>query len=641
MFSYQLPRIKPPKNLQLYLRRSISQSKLPNNLTKNGHSNGRPEPTPSQLLRFSLSGTTQQPQVTLHESELDELLQSFIVAPWALKPPLSPWSIFGRRAIPSTHQQDQSTLKNATCLRDLYLYVEREINTNIDGEFLLKHCNLLSQALHRCHQHHPSKEILSFLNALVTRLHKLGTPISKDISFLGMHFACLSFSFLALKGHIDDYKRITNERLEPADSELLITSLLSTLRLTRFEDPGYANNQMVYLLTGEGQSSHNIQYTLSDVLCDLSGKEDSAGVIGKYACLLGMLQAEQSLESVWNTLKQHLIPGCNQRLIAASYACVTAFIDTGRLKEATLCLTEISERANNTLPEISTESRLIHLLIDHHLSDKLFELAGKEECMTLLDSQLRTIEMRLGLEWHNAQSCHSMIDDSLHPIGSQPFLTVDGDHVGLHTTQRFVEEIRALGCSNSSSDLGRIAELLDEHEGEDIPLCTQHLGSWDNQFAWMPQRSPIEFSHCLSAPGHNTRISWDPASLGLVCARLDCQGKPMADEHTLHLLQLGYLCMRPASDIEQREWISSGHIVAWDRVNGGFVAIFVGKGHGVISSGYLPSSLPSPSRVGALSRIIISRHSYRFKQSIEASLVLQRAQGLYHLDVDRSRGLKP
>ncbi|KAJ9200012.1 hypothetical protein DTO164E3_2858 [Paecilomyces variotii] len=204
--------------------------------------------------------------------------------------------------------------------------------------------------------------------------------------------------------------------------------------------------------------------------------------------------------------------------------------------------------------------------------------------------------MRLGLEWHNAQSCHSMIDDSLHPIGSQPFLTVDGDHVGLHTTQRFVEEIRALGCSNSSSDLGRIAELLDEHEGEDIPLCTQHMGSWDNQFAWMPQRSPIEFSHCLSAPGHNTRIPWDPASLGLVCARLDCQGKPMADEHTLHLLQLGYLCMRPASDIEQSEWISSGHIVAWDRVNGGFVAIFVGKGHGVISSGYLPSSLPSPSR---------------------------------------------
>ncbi|KAJ9223298.1 hypothetical protein DTO169C6_4344 [Paecilomyces variotii] len=204
--------------------------------------------------------------------------------------------------------------------------------------------------------------------------------------------------------------------------------------------------------------------------------------------------------------------------------------------------------------------------------------------------------MRLGLEWHNAQSCHSMIDDSLHPIGSQPFLTVDGDHVGLHTTQRFVEEIRALGCSNSSSDLGRIAELLDEHEGEDIPLCTQHMGSWDNQFAWMPQRSPIEFSHCLSAPGHNTRIPWDPASLGLVCARLDCQGKPMADEHTLHLLQLGYLCMRPASDIEQSEWISSGHIVAWDRVNGGFVAIFVGKGHGVISSGYLPSSLPLPSR---------------------------------------------
>ncbi|KAJ9216544.1 hypothetical protein DTO166G4_1760 [Paecilomyces variotii] len=204
--------------------------------------------------------------------------------------------------------------------------------------------------------------------------------------------------------------------------------------------------------------------------------------------------------------------------------------------------------------------------------------------------------MRLGLEWHNAQSCHSMIDDSLHPIGSQPFLTVDGDHVGLHTTQRFVEEIRALGCSNSSSDLGRIAELLDEHEGEDIPLCTQHMGSWDNQFAWMPQRSPIEFSHCLSAPGHNTRIPWDPASLGLVCARLDCQGKPMADEHTLHLLQLGYLCMRPASDIEQSEWTSSGHIVAWDRVNGGFVAIFVGKGHGVISSGYLPSSLPSPSR---------------------------------------------
>ncbi|KAL1886488.1 hypothetical protein Plec18167_000419 [Paecilomyces lecythidis] len=420
---------------------------------------------------------------------------------------------------------------------------------------------------------------------------------------------------------------------------MLITSLISTLRLILFEDPGYVNNEMIFLLTGEGQKFHNIQYTLTDILCDLS-VEDSARFMQKYVCLLGMLKAEKSLKRVWDALKEHISPVYNQGLITASYACVTALIDMGRLEEAIVCLTEISERGNNTLPQISTESRLINLLIDHRLSDKLLELAGSEESVAILDSQLRTIEMRLGLEWQNDHFSHSTIGDHSHPIGYQPFLTVDGDSVGLHTTQRFVEEIRALGCSNSSHELGRIADLLDEHEGEDIMLYTEYLDSGDNQFAWMPQRSPIEFSHCLTAAGHDARIPWSAASLGLLRAQLDNQGNPIADEHTLHLLQLGYLCMRPSFDNKQTEWVTTGHIVAWDRVNGGFVAISVGKGHGVISSGFLSSSQPSPPRIGALSKIVIPKHAYTSNHGIKMSLVLQREQGLYHLDVDQNMELQ-
>ncbi|GAD95373.1 hypothetical protein AOR_1_2208154 [Paecilomyces variotii No. 5] len=353
-----------------------------------------------------------------------------------------------------------------------------------------------------------------------------------------------------------------------------------------------------------------------------------------------MLKAEKSLKHIWDALKEHISSVHNQELITASYACVTALIDMGHLEEAMVCLTEISKRENNSLPQISTEFRLINFLIDHDLSNKLLELAGNEESVALLDSQLRTIEMRLGLEWHDDQFSHSTTGNHSHPIGSQPFLTVDGESVGLHTTQRFLEEIRALGCSNSSHDLGIIADLLDEHEGEDILLCTQSLNSGGNQFAWMPRRSPIEFSHCPTAAGHDTRIPSSAASLGLLRAQLDSQGKPLADEHALHLLQLGYLCMRPGSSNEQTEWVTTGHIVAWDRVNGGFVAIFVGKGDGVISFGFLPSSQSSPSRIGALSKIVIPQHAYASNHGIEASLVLQREHGLYHLDVDLSRELQ-
>jgi hypothetical protein len=163
---------------------------------------------------------------------------------------------------------------------------------------------------------------------------------------------------------------------------------------------------------------------------------------------------------------------------------------------------------------------------------------------------------------------------------------MDGDSSGYESPERLVEEIRTLGRSKSEADLAKIADLLDEYEGDLIPVTVCLDKSSDAEFYWAPQRSPVELRArpFSEADGqHNESLS----NLGLIKVTTSNDGNPLASGGTLHLIQLGYLLQKqsPASDenLDASPKLKElGYLVTWDRVLDRFLVVFTGTGRGQI-----------------------------------------------------------
>lgn len=611
-----------------------------------------PQPTPSQLLRFSLTGSTQHLRDFAPKSELDRHLEEVFLEKWPyVNRPLPPWPSVQRKTVATTVETLQRELEHGVeNLTDLRALIERNVNTTESGALLQTQCEALGRALERCQRYNSYGEILSAINALVSRLERLKVAVSRDLYFLGIQYACLGFSAPALKHHLHGYRRVDSRRLDLQSSHELVKSLLSSLRSICFEDPGHDTSLMLSLITGENRSPQDSQYTLDDILY-WSGNEACPESIETYASLLGKLGSENSLRRLWNRLRQKLSTDQGPQVLDAAYSCVIAFVDAGKPETAAACLKEISQHANNALPAISRTSRITTLLAESNIRAALSELSGEQELTRILEDQLRVIESRLGLKWQEEQSFHSNINDPSCRVTERPLLTIDGESVGFDSAQRLVAEIRALGSSNSRSDLATIADLLNEHEGDEIPLFTQNHETGSLEFAWFPQCSPIEFSDGLTPAGSNASVPRSSSSLGLMRARFDDHGTPLGMERSLHLIQLGYLGMRSASSVTDSdpshprpldEWKDTGHIVAWDRVAGNFLIVFIGKGRGVIDPGLQSPSIQPPSGLGVVSKLVMPDDPRDFKPSITDILFPEKSAGAaYHFDLDSNANLTP
>ncbi|RHZ65174.1 uncharacterized protein CDV56_106175 [Aspergillus thermomutatus] len=279
-----------------------------------------------------------------------------------------------------------------------------------------------------------------------------------------------------------------------------------------------------------------------------------------------------------------------------------ALIVNGDIARATTYLKEISEHAGNALPYISEFRNLSALLANRELCELLSRLSGENEYLKILEVQLEHMEQRLGINWHPEQSLHTSISDLGYIATGHPLLTMDGDSTGYESSERLIAEIHALGCSGSLSDLARLANCLDEHGGEQIPVVQSSTESTPLELAWVPQRCPVDVldSSEVRSGEHTT---YSPSSLGLLRLNPQNAGLSPTDTRSLHLMQLGFLIMKLKAPSSEHEWRESGHIVALDRTSGQLFAVFVGKAQGRISPGILSHIPRTPPDLNSIVKI--------------------------------------
>lgn len=564
------------------------------------------ELTPSQLIRFTLTGTTSNGNQGIQD----------LFDRWPLNsPPPSELKLFKPKR-QSYRDIPLKRLKRVSTLQQLQTFIEQNAtNRNCAMVIQANGCALLQVALRNCEQHHSYGEILLIINGIVARLQRLKAPVSSSIHILGMYYACLSLSTPALYNHLKGYCDLTSDLLSHETSVSLVDTLVYALESIRFGNPGFSTLPMLKLVTGEGGTS--TAYRLHDVLF-WAHHNHPTNSIEQYVFLLAKLRSNLVLQEVMDISLQDVSPDL-QSPVQSKYACVLALANDGNPKEAARYLRQISERLDDTLPGISKFQGLTALLAHEEISKILPELAGDLEYVDIVDSQLGHMERSLGLQWQTVGSVHTSISNSQCVTSGKPLLSIEGDCAGFDSIERLIVGIRRLGCSNSFDDLGMIADLLNEHDGSEISVCLSTLDDGPYNLAWRPQCSPIEFSNAPLPARYDSSKPWSPSTLGLIRGQLDSNGTALENEPSLHLMQLGYLVMQrrspilPSSMIQFADgpmWQETGHIVAWDRVVGGFLIVFVGKGHGLIDPGLCPSSLQPPPGLSPVTVVSIPKHFY-------------------------------
>ncbi|KAE8134777.1 hypothetical protein BDV38DRAFT_254182 [Aspergillus pseudotamarii] len=475
-------------------------------------------------------------------------------------------------------------IQNLNHLRSL---IERNVNDPLGGMFLQTgHCRFLAQALERCQRSDSYGEILSTINGILTRLEKLRAPVSPSLFVIGMYYSCLAFSASALKRYLEGYISLGPPRLDLESCAPLVDALLISLQLLPFQEPDHDTSEMRSVVTGESVDGGFSEHNLHSVMC-WADHQDSTESVGPYLSLLARLGSDRALQDIWNRTTKRLHPD-SPHSFQSAYGCVKALIDVGSYRKAVTYLRQISKCANGNLPGLSDFEGLGSLLAAESVAHAIPQLAGKEY-PSILEAQLEDMEKRLGITWNRQKSVHTSISNPLYISSKQPLLTIDGDSAGYDSNMRLIAEIEALGCSKSILDLGRVANLLDEFEGDQIRVLIPYGDAVPYEFAWFPQRSPIELPNGSLPVGNDQFEAWSPATLGFLRVRPHRHGVSLVTECCLHLMQLGYLVARPKpaqgnSSEAAQSWEETGHIVTWDRAFGRFLAIFVGKSRGALDA---------------------------------------------------------
>lgn len=544
------------------------------------------EPTPSHLVRFALTGTTKPSHNDVSNPELDKHLSDIFLGDWplvSLPPPF--WSSSGRQPQnPDEIALFKALKHDVRNLRHLQVLIERTVN-EVEGSLLLQtqSCALLAQALNRCQRKNSYGEILSALNAIITRLERLGLPRTSNLYFLGMYYAALSLSAPALERFLDGYLSVGLWPMDSLASKSLVNALLNALHYQSFREVTIDTSAILELIEGGKQRRKK-------TLHDLLSWGDSAGPAmhrGHYLCLLAKLRSKDLLSEVWKQAMWRLSPSTSPEMYQCMYSCIVTLTESGDVVQAMDYLQEVSKHSQGMLPGISEFKDVNTLLESEVIGPLLPRMAGEKEYLKLLEAQLIQIEHKLGLSWDSEGPFHTNISDPHSIISDLPLFNIDGDSTGYESVARLITEINASGCSRSATDLGKIAELLEEHEGDIIPVSLPSTEGQDEEYAWFPQYSPVQCSGASPSAGKEGTESWTPSTLGLVRVSCDRSGSPL--ERSIHVMQLGRLARRARCPHDQdpsydNPWEETEHMIAWDRVYGQLIAVYVGPSDGPIES---------------------------------------------------------
>lgn len=604
------------------------------------------DPAPSELLRITLTAATTPVIENEPTSTLRKQVLKLLDTEWKLNsPPPALWCAL-KGVYPMFRNEEVGRLRAVEDLSSLRHVVERlAIDKQGAVRMQRRNCEVLREVLGRCQRHNTSTEILSTLSDIITRLQRLELFIKPQLYELGMYYAALDLSAPALRKFLEAYHQLASSQVIPVAGGRVIRALIAALESALFENPHHNTKLLLAEVTGEGEAKPQSRPALLDTL--LGTLDSDWQNWAMYLRLLSRLQSSQTLESSWSRFLE-VLDSEDQRVCHSAYTVVVALIQAGRSEIAVKFLEDISQRSEDNLPFIATFGNLQALLDDPVVGDALPDLVQGNHYEELLETRLKNMEQRLGIQWKDTQrSTDNKAHFGITPgspwtiFKDQPLFTIDGNCAGYEDSTRLYPELQAHGCSKSTRDLGRLVNLLDEQDGNVQDIVT-HLDfdkvrlEWfhsefpDLQLRWCPEHSPIEFSDSLLPTMLEQPSDWTPSSLGLLRARLIVNGVPQSGTTCLHLMQLGSLDMRHGPN---EAWQPSGYIVAWDRQYGEMIALFVGKNYGVINSGPTPPDAP----FGAAMHIRPSNMANALPLS--PNHLPRDSVGPYYLDLDPSPDL--
>ncbi|KAE8149016.1 hypothetical protein BDV25DRAFT_157130 [Aspergillus avenaceus] len=595
------------------------------------------EPTPSQILRYGLKGSTQSLRKIGHSGELDQHFEELFSDKWPLKtaPPSPLWSSLERTAVGPSKKAFTKSFDDIQDLQQLHLFLEKYVNEE-QGCLLLQHddSKSLARVLERCQQYNTYGEILSTISAITTRIEGLQAHITHSLFKLGMHYACLAFSAPALRRYIDGYLAAGPQRLGPRSSASLINTLLYSLQSLQMQRTHHDFREMLQAVAGETHSGGLSPHCLHKITC-WADRRNFKVPLERYLSLLARLRSNSLLQTLWDETIERLTPDSPSHRYQSAYDCVKTLFDVGSHERALTYLGQISECANNNLPGLSKFKDLRGLLVNEIVLEVLPSLAGTEY-PSILEVQVQDMERSLGIVWNPNRNAHVSASDPLQISSGQPLLTIDGDSFGYDSNARLVADVQALGCSQSKANLEKIVSLLDEYEGAQISVGLRRQEVAHLDFAWLPHRSPVELVNTSKVDSSNPSLS---CNLGLLRLQPDSNGITSAIEHSLYLLQLGYVVARPKSldgvTEEPIDWEETGYIVAWDRAIGRMILVFIGQSRGVLDSGLQKLDTP-PFGLPLVMEVVVSKG--KLKRSRTSSFPWIRATRV-HLEVDQGLDL--
>jgi hypothetical protein len=535
--------------------------------------------------------------------------------------------------------------------------IERYVNDKIGAEFLQETLRApLSHTLQRLEQRNTSTELLPVLSDLLARLHRLQLPVKRSFYSICIGFAMRYLSVPALRHFLNDYYRMGFPAL---DNQLEImwisTGCAQQLDSKSFEDPSYDRKHMLAEITGEGDLVPRNRVRLHDILWWTQTGQDSKGEkVTKhnafYLCLLAKLGSDRVLHECWAQFVTGLTSG--RRFSGGhgiAYKVVLVLIQSGRSETAAKFLEDVSRVSGDNLPGIARVSALCAFLDDPIVGDALPDLVRGEDYLELLEVCLEGMDRRMGIQWDPESQSHfstsSEPSDTIWgAFDEQALPIIDRQRIASGYSSQLYAELQVNGCSKSPAALGRIVELLHDHDGQSQEIVTHldydelRLEEFHSKFEslelrWTPEYSPIEFSNSRLPALHDSSVPWTPSTLGLIRARLIVDGVPQTGINALHLMQLGCMDMRYGPD---QPWQPSGYTVVWDRHYNELLALYVGNGNGVIDCGPAPSNGP----FGALMHIKLPTDPHRTLYSpFGTSTQARNCYGPYYLDVDPSPDL--
>ncbi|KAF3483625.1 uncharacterized protein GIQ15_02949 [Arthroderma uncinatum] len=557
------------------------------------------QPSPAQLLRFALTGTTCSGNGDNLDTRLDERLTLQFQKNWL--PRRSKAIDTASQSLPNNLALPKFTKGDG--LSRLRADIETFVNSEKAGIKLLSQIQPLQNAFSQCQTKVEREDLIATVNGLLARLRRLGVKDTHQLLILGMSYAAENFSSDSLAHYVRQYSREGYGLLPQPVGVALVKSLSNGLERRSWEDPTTDKSKMLSVVAGSDDERSGAE-TLRSLL-DISNIRENE-LVPKYLLLLSELKGEQAVSELWPKIQAELEAGPNTVVTGAAIASIEAFLKLDNPERALTVAQQCSKHIDlNEHLSVKTWKALL----EYDSQGLLRTLVDPKTTISMLQHDLRSLELVLGATWIKEGDGHH-----LHPYGighslgtNKPDSAYESNSEsskftsGVSLARQIQAATQVDGCSRSRMGLTMISDLLNEHEGIEIPLRIKTLDNSELlDYAWFPCCSPLEFAGNLPSTGRDMYQPLSTASLGLISVRVDGNGIPVRSLGDVRLMQLGYIGVRASrscndSDISEEpteRWRNTGHIVALDRQSGELVILWAGEGSGVINPGLVKPAPP-------------------------------------------------